>query len=129
MVALQAAVATATHAAPPSPADSGIPMALLELELSLDGFSGSKDDFTAFIRTVADNVGGEFLFALPASGLIENCLSIAVLRLGETQADTSPILFVCLEEEGSTIRLEHPGESTQDLKSFAESFVGVLERI
>lgn len=128
MVASHAAVAVATHAAPPSPADTGIPMALLELELSLDGFSGSKDDFTAFIRAVADNVGGEFLFALPASGLIENCLSIAVLRLGETQGDT-PILFVCLEQEGSTIRLEHPGESTQDLKSFAESFVGVLERI
>ncbi|RDL52590.1 hypothetical protein BLJAPNOD_03752 [Ensifer sp. M14] len=129
MVASQAAVATATHAAPPPPADTGIPMALLELELSLDGFSGSKDDFTAFIRTVADNVGGEFLFALPASGLIEDCLSIAVLRLGETEGDTSPILFVCLEEEGSTIRLEHPGENTQDLKSFAESFVGVLERM
>ena len=129
MVASQAAVATATHAAPPSPADAGIPMALLELELSLDAFSGSKEDFTAFIRTVADNVGGEFLFALPASGLIEDCLSIAVLRLGETEGDTSPILFVCLEEEGSTIRLEHPGESTQDLKSFAESFVGVLERM
>lgn len=112
---------------PPSPGDGGIPMGLLELELSLDGFSGNKEDFTGFVRTVADSAGGSF-FALPASELIEDCLSIAVLRLGEQDSEPS-ILFACLDEKGATIRIEHPGDDTRDLERFAGSFVGVLERI
>lgn len=123
----QAAVAIATPT--PLPAgDGGIPMGLLELELSLDGFSGSKDDFPDFIRGVAEQVGGEFLFALPASELIEDCLSIAVLRLGEAETETS-IVFACLDEQGAAIRIEHPSDSTQDLERFAKSFVSVLERM
>ncbi|WDZ77484.1 hypothetical protein PWG15_02935 [Ensifer adhaerens] len=127
MGTLQAAVANATPTALP-PGNGGIPMGLLELELSLEGFSGDEDDFAGFVRTVADNVGGEFLFALPASELIEDCLSIAVLRLGEQDAETS-ILFACLDEQATTIRIEHPGDGTRDLERFAESFVGVLERM
>jgi hypothetical protein len=127
MGASQAAVAIATPA--PLPAgDGGIPMGLLELELSLDGFSGNKDDFPGFVRTVADNAGAEFLFALPASELIDDCMSIAVLRLGEADAETS-ILFACLDEQGTAIRIEHPSDGTRDLERFAESFVGVLERM
>lgn len=67
-------------------------------------------------------------FALPASELIEDCLSIAVLRLGEQDSEPS-ILFACLDEKGATIRIEHPGDDTRDLERFAGSFVGVLERI
>ncbi|MCY1237327.1 hypothetical protein D9M68_493250 [compost metagenome] len=127
MGASQAAVAIATPT-PLPPRDGGVPMGLFELELSLDGFSGNKDDFAGFVRTVADNAGGEFLFALPASELVEDCLSVAVLRLGEQDTETS-ILFACLDEQGTTIRLEHPGDGTRDLERFAESFVGVLERM
>ncbi|OCO99802.1 MULTISPECIES: hypothetical protein [unclassified Ensifer] len=127
MGASQAAVAIATPT--PLPAgDSGIPMGLIELELSLDGFSGNNDDFTSFVRTVADNAGGELLFALPASDLIEDCRSIAVLRLGDTGGGAS-ILFACLDEQGAAVRIEHPSDGTRDLERFAESFVGVLERI
>jgi hypothetical protein len=108
---------------------AAIPMALLELELSLDRFSGNKDDFASFIRTVADDIGGEFLFALPASGLIEDCLTIAALRHGETEDKAPMILVVCLGQDGSTIRVEQPSERTAGLRSFAEAFVGVLERI
>jgi hypothetical protein len=116
-------------AAPPPGADTALPMALLELELSLDRLSGNKDDFSAFVRTVADDIGGEFLFALPASGLIDDCLTIAVLRHGQADGATPAILFVCLDEDGSTIRVEQPSDRTGGLTSFAESFVGVLERI
>ncbi|HEV7319597.1 MAG TPA: hypothetical protein VGO04_13445 [Ensifer sp.] len=123
----QAAVAIATHTALPA-GNGGIPMGLIELELSLDGFSGNNDDFTSFVRTVADNAGGELLFALPGSDLIEDCRSIAVLRLGEIEGSAS-ILFACLDEKGSTVRIERPSEDTRDLTRFAESFVGVLERM
>ncbi len=115
---------------PPAPGgDAALPMALLELELSLDRFSGNKDDFSAFVRTVADDIGGEFLFVLPASGLVDNCLTIAVLRHGQTDGEMPTILFVCLDEDGSTIRVEQPSDRTAGLTSFAEAFVGVLERI
>ncbi|MCA1489636.1 hypothetical protein [Sinorhizobium alkalisoli] len=109
--------------------EAAIPMALLELELSLDHFSGDEDDFDDFVRTVAKDVGGEFLFALPASGLIDDCLSIAVLRLGAGADEPPTILFVCLDADGSTVRAEESGERTAGLRNFAEAFVGVLERM
>ncbi|AFL49255.1 hypothetical protein ABIE78_004978 [Sinorhizobium fredii] len=116
--------------APPLPGgDAALPMALLELELSLDRFSGSKDDFSSFVRTVADDVGGELLFVLPASGLVDNCLTIAVLRHSQTDGQTPAILFVCLDEDASSIRVEQPSERTAGLTSFADAFVDVLERI
>ncbi|MCA1444306.1 hypothetical protein I6F07_29785 [Ensifer sp. IC4062] len=122
---------TVTKVAPtllPQTSDAAIPMALLELELSLDGFSGSKDEFAAFVRTVAADIGGELLFTLPASGLIEDCLTIAAIRYSDV-GNAPTILFVCLGGDGNAIRVEQPGEQTADLKSFAEAFVGVLERI
>ncbi|HXV29765.1 MAG TPA: hypothetical protein VD840_05475 [Sinorhizobium sp.] len=129
MAASETRTETTRPAAPPQAGDAAIPMALLELELSLDGFAGDKDEFPGFIRTVAKDIGGEFLFALPASGLVDDCLSIAVLRL-DAGGDKAPtILFVCLGDDGSTVRVEPPSDRTADLVSFAESFVGVLERI
>ncbi|WFU48370.1 hypothetical protein [Sinorhizobium terangae] len=128
MVAPETSVTKAAPTLLPQPGDAAIPMALLELELSLDGFSGSKDEFAAFVRTVAADIGGELLFTLPASGLIEDCLTIAAIRYSD--AGKAPtILFVCLGGDGTEIRVEQPGAQTADLKSFAEAFVGVLERI
>lgn len=124
----QAAINRATPAAALPPGDGHISLGLVELELSLDGFSGASDDFASFVRTVAGNIGGEFLFALPASDLIEDCRSIAVLRLGNAPAEPS-ILFACLDEQGTAVRIEHPNDSTRDLARFARSFVGVLERM
>ncbi|MCA1366602.1 hypothetical protein I6F15_04180 [Bradyrhizobium sp. BRP14] len=128
MATVQTSMDIALPAPPHAAGDPALPMALLELELSLDRFSGSKDDFAGFIRTVADDIGGEFLFALPASGLIEDCLTIAALRHGETDDKTPMILIVCLDQDGSTIRVEQPSERIAGLRSFAEAFVGVLER-
>ncbi|WOS63618.1 hypothetical protein [Sinorhizobium fredii] len=119
----------AVPAPPPSGGDVALPMALLELELSLDRFSGNGDDFSAFVRTVADDIGGELLFDLPASGLVDYCKTIAALRHGQTDGQTPTILFVCLDADGSTVRVEQPSERTAGLVSFAEAFVGVLERI
>ncbi|MBB4184891.1 hypothetical protein GGE07_001520 [Sinorhizobium terangae] len=128
MVAPETSVTKAAPTLLPQPGDAAIPMALLELELSLDGFSGTKDEFSAFVRTVAADIGGELLFTLPASGLIEDCLTIAAIRYSD--AGKAPtILFVCLGGDGTEIRVEQPGAQTADLKSFAEAFVGVLERI
>lgn len=129
MAASETSLEIVRPAPPPQAEDAAIPMALLELELSLDRFSGGDSDFADFVRSVSDDVGGEFLFALPASGLVDDCLMIAVLRLGASGDKAPTILFVCLDADGSTVRAEQPSERTADLQSFAEAFVGVLERI
>ena len=109
--------------------EPALPLELLELELSLDGFSGDVENFAEAVRQAATQLGGDFLFDLPASGLAEDCLRIAALRVPKGEDNALEVVFALLDAEGSTIRVENPDETTQDLKRFAEAFVGVLERI
>ena len=109
--------------------EPALPLELLELELSLDGFSGDVADFAGAVRQAATQLGGDFLFDLPASGLAEDCLRIAALRVPKGEKGALEVVFALLDAEGSTIRVENPDEKTAGLKRFAEAFVGVLERI
>lgn len=106
-----------------------LPLELLELELSLDGFSGSEAGFAEAVRTAADQLGGDFLFDLPASGLAQNCLRIAALRVPKGDDGALGVVFALLDAEGSAIRVENPDEKTEGLTRFADAFVDVLERI
>ncbi|WP_411033109.1 hypothetical protein [Shinella sp. BYT-45] len=109
--------------------DPALPLELLELELSLDGFSGDEASFAEAVHNAATQLGGDFLFDLPASGLAEDCLRIAALRVPKGEEGGLAVVFALLDAEGSTIRVESPDEKTQDLKRFADAFVDVLERI
>lgn len=116
-------------AATPGAPGASLTMELLELELSLDGFTTGPDGFAAHVRAAASAIDGAFLFELPASGLVANCDRIAVLRIPKDGSATMATIFACLETGGNTIRIEMPGEATADLKNFAEAFVDVLQRI
>ena len=117
-------------AAPATPAgEPALPLELLELELSLDGFSGDEASFAEAVRNAADQLGGDYLFDLPASGLAEDCLRIAALRVPKGEDGALEIVFALLDAEGAAIRVENPDEKTQDLKRFADAFVDVLQRI
>lgn len=129
MAAPQSSMDIALPAPPPPAGEAAIPMALLELELSLDRFSGNKEDFVGFAHKVADDIGAELLFILPAPGLVDDCATIAAVRHGQAEDKTPIILFICLAQDGATLRVEQPSERTAGLRSFAESFVGVLERM
>lgn len=109
--------------------EPALPLELLELELSLDGFSGDEAGFAEAVRTAADQLGGDFLFDLPASGLAQDCLRIAALRVPKGNDGALGVVFALLDAEGSAIRVENPDETTEGLKRFADAFVGVLERI
>jgi len=113
----------------PPAAETGLTMELLELELSLDGFTTGPKGFAAHVGAAAAEIGGAFLFELPASGLIENCDRIAVLRIPREGSVEMATIFACLEADGTTIRIETPNDKTADLKNFAEAFVDVLQRI
>jgi hypothetical protein len=120
---------TATDTPVATSGETALPLELLELELSLDGFSGDEADFTEAVRTAADQVGGDFLFDLPASGLAEDCLRVAALRVPKGDDGALGVVFALLDAEGSAIRVETPDEKTEGLKRFADAFVDVLERI
>jgi len=126
----QPAIALPTGAQPTiTIAEPGLPMELIELELSLDGFTAGAAGFSRHLRIAAEGVKGAFLFELPASGLIANCERIAVLRIPEGTGSTMATIFACLESDGATIRIERPDDTTAGLKNFADAFVDVLERI
>lgn len=109
--------------------EPALPLELLELELSLDGFSGDEESFAAAVRMAADQLGGDFLFDLPASGLAEDCLRIAALRVPKGEDGVLEVVFALLDAEGTAIRVENPDEKTEGLKRFADAFIDVLERI
>jgi hypothetical protein len=109
-------------------ADPILPMELLELELSLEGFSGGEPGFCEAVRNAASAVRGDFLFDLPAAGLIADCRRLAVIRIPEGDA-TMRTLFAALNEGGAEIRLLQPDEETEHLLRFADAFVDVLQRL
>ena len=119
---------SATQTLIPAP-DANLTIELLELELSMDGFTAGPDGFSAHVRAAAAAIDGALLFELPASGLVADCDRIAVLRIPKDGSAVMATIFACLETGGNTIRLEAPDESTADLKNFAEAFVDVLQRI
>ncbi|WP_037149793.1 hypothetical protein [Rhizobium freirei] len=117
-----AAIATADTA------DPVLPLELLELELSLEGFSGGEPSFCEAVRRAASAVHGDFLFDLPARGLIPDCRRLAVIRIPEADA-TMRTLFAALDEDGAEIRLLQPDEETEHLLRFADAFVNLLQRL
>lgn len=123
---------TQTSANTPVATTSGevaLPLELLELELSLDGFSGDEAGFAEAVRKAASLTGGDFLFDLPASGLSDDCRRIAALRIPKGDDGALGVVFALLDAEGAAIRVENPDEKTKDLKRFADAFVDVLQRI
>ncbi|MDX3925492.1 MAG: hypothetical protein QHC90_06745 [Shinella sp.] len=123
------ATTTAAEARTTAAGESSLPLELIELELSLDGFAAEKDGFAEAVRDAAGKVGGDFLFELPASGLAENCQKIAALRIPDIEGKDLKIVFALLDETGSAIRVEDPSEKTEGLRRFADAFVDVLEHI
>jgi hypothetical protein len=109
-------------------AETGLPVELLELELSLEGFEGGEDAFRGAVSKAAIAAGGEFLFDLPAAGLVADCRRIAVIRIPAGSGETR-VVFARLDEEGSEIHLREPDEETDHLVRFADAFVDVLRRM
>jgi len=109
--------------------EAALPLELLELELSLDGFAGDETGFADAVRAAAGQVGGDFLFELPASGLAEDCRRIAALRVPQGEEGDLAVVFALLDAEGAAIRVENPDDTMKDLKRFADAFVDVLQRI
>jgi hypothetical protein len=105
-----------------------LPLELLELELSLEGYDGGEAGFCDAVRKAAGGAGGEFLFDLPATGLVEDCRRIAALHVPSSQ-DKRCVVFALLDGNGTEIRVQAPDEETAHLVRLANAFVEVLKRI
>lgn len=104
-----------------------LPMELVELELSLEGYAGGDAGFCEAVRQAAGRSGGELLFDLPAAGLIEDCRRIAVLRIPD--GESMRVVLALLDHNGTEVRMQAPDEETAHLVRFADAFIEVLERI
>lgn len=107
--------------------EPALPMELVELELSLEGYAGGDAGFCEAVRQAAGRSGGELLFDLPAAGLIEDCRRIAVLRIPD--GENMRVVLALLDHNGTEIRMQAPDEETAHLVRFADAFIEVLERI
>lgn len=98
---------------------------MLELELALAHFERLRP-FVEVVTEAASSAGGEFLFDLPASGLLPDCSRLAAVRLPSGTGAVT--VLACLDLDGETIRVEAPDERTRHLSEFADAFVDVLQR-
>lgn len=108
-------------------AEPGLAMELIELELALDGALSKPDDFGRHVREAVNAIDGDYLFDLPASGLVDHCRTIAAVRIPSDK--TFQTVFVCLADDGTTLQITPPTEATEGLARFAEAFVGVMGRL
>lgn len=93
---------------------------MLEFELALAHFERLRP-FVEVVSEAASSAGGEFLFDLPASGLVPDCSRLAAVRLPSGAGAIT--VFACLDLHGETIRVEAPDERTRHLGDLAEAFV------
>ncbi|WP_422373100.1 hypothetical protein [Hoeflea sp.] len=100
---------------------------LVELELALDPDDLAEHGFRDAVRDAAATAGAEYLFDLPASGLVRDAQRIAVVCLSRNEGGQFGL--VLLSPDGDRINAMEPGPETRDLVQFAKAFVGVLEQL
>lgn len=100
---------------------------LVELDLALDLSDIADRGFCDAVRDAAKKIGGEFLFDLPASGLVEDAQRIALVCLSRNNGGRYGL--VLLSADGDRVRTMEADEATKGLVQFAKAFVSVLEKL
>jgi len=100
---------------------------LVELELALDLSDIVNRGFGDAVRDAAAKIGGEFLFDLPASGLVADAQRIAIVCLSRDNGGRFGL--VLLSAAGDKVGTMEADEATSGLVQFARAFVGVLEKL
>ena len=100
---------------------------LVELDLALDLSDITDRGFADAVADAAKVIGGEFLFDLPASGLVEEAQRIAVVCLSRDNGGRFGL--VLLSAGGDRVETAEADEATAGLVQFARAFVAVLEKL
>jgi hypothetical protein len=122
MTAPASAVAIQTHA-------TTEPIEFIELGLALDLLLESHPIFSEAVRAALLPLDGEFLFDLPHSQKANGKGRIAAVRLAYAGAAAQRLVFAFLSDDGMDAHVAQPAKDQDHLASFAEAFVGVLEKI
>lgn len=100
---------------------------LVELDLALDLSDIADRGFADAVADAAKVIGGEFLFDLPASGLVEEAQRIAVVCLSRNNGGRFGL--VLLSAGGDRVETAEADDATAGLVQFARAFVAVLEKL
>jgi hypothetical protein len=100
---------------------------LVELDLALDLSDITDRGFCGAVRDAAQKIDAEFLFDLPASGLIDDAQRIAVVCL--SRHNEGRFCLVLLSANGDRVQTVEADEATGGLVQFARAFVSVLEKL
>ena len=121
--------ATPQNAIVSSDGDITSPVEFIELGLGLEMLLETHPVFTDAVKAALLPLDGEFLFELPLGEKPEGKGRVAALRLTYEGCGDRRLAFAVLSDDGLETSIHTPDAQPEHLKSFAESFVDVLERL
>ena len=113
----------------PAKVEATSPVEFIELGLGLEMLLETHPVFTDAVKAALLPLDGEFLFELPLGERPDGKGRIAAVRLAYQGSDTPRLAFAVLSEDGLETSIHVPDAQPEHLKSFAESFVDVIERL
>lgn len=105
------------------------PIEFIELGLGLEMLLETHPVFTDAVKAALLPLDGEFLFELPLGEKPDGKGRIAAVRLAYEGSEDRRLAFAVLSDDGLETSIHMPDTQPEHLKSFAESFVDVLERL
>jgi hypothetical protein len=105
------------------------PVEFIELGLGLEMLLESHPVFADAVKAALLPLDGELLFELPLGEQPDGKGRVAAVRLAYEGSDDRRIAFAILSDDGLEASIHTPDAQPEHLKSFAESFVDVLERL
>lgn len=105
------------------------PVEFIEFGLGLEMLLETHPVFSDAVKAALLPLDGEFLFELPHGEKPGGKGLVAAVRLAYAGSADRRLAFAILSEDGLETSVHTPDAQPQHLKSFAESFVDVLERL
>jgi hypothetical protein len=112
-----------------SEAGSASPVEFIEFGLVLEMSLENHPTFSEAVKAALIPMDGEFLFELPSVDRPGGKGRIAAVRFAYAGATDRRLAFAVLGEDGLETSIHTPDGQPDHLRSFAESFVDVLQRL
>lgn len=121
--------AAAQAAIQSSATEATSPVEFIELGLGLEMLLETHPVFADAVKAALLPLDGEFLFELPLGERPDGKGRVAAVRLAYEGSKDHRIAFAVLSDDGLETAIHMPSAQPEHLKSFAESFVDVLQRL
>lgn len=105
------------------------PVEFIEFGLGLEMLLETHPVFADAIKAALLPLDGEFLFELPLGEKPDGKGRIAAVRLAYAGSEDPRLAFAVLSDDGLETSICMPDEQPEHLRSFAEAFVDVIERL